>query len=87
MFGENLVKGTGFGSELANDNGSSVIRPWWYTRLGNDPANPNSGGSSGFSVLDFSLFSTFRDNVTRDLRTSSAASSATTRSTGTRPSS
>ena len=65
VFGENLVKGTGFGSELANDNASAVIRPWWYTRLGTDPGNPRSGGDSGFSVLDFSLFSTFRDNVTR----------------------
>jgi glycosidase len=63
VFGENLVKGTGFGSELANDNASAVIRPWWYTRLTNDPANPNGGGDSGLSVLDFSLFSTFRDNV------------------------
>jgi glycosidase len=65
VFGEVLVKGTGLGSELANDNASAVIRPWWYTRLGADPGDPNSGGDSGFSVLDFSLFSTFRDNVTR----------------------
>ena len=27
VFGENLVKGTGWGSELANDNASAVIRP------------------------------------------------------------
>lgn len=65
VFGENLVKGTGLGSELANDNASAVIRPWWYTRTTQDPANPNAGGDSGFSVLDFSVFSTFRDNVTR----------------------
>lgn len=64
VFGENLVKGTGFGSELDNDNASAVIRPWWYTRTTQDPANPNGGGDSGFSVLDFSIFSTFRDNVT-----------------------
>jgi glycosidase len=63
VFGEDLVKGTGFGSELANDNASAVIRPWWYTRLTTDPANPNGGGDSGLSVLDFSLFSTFRDNI------------------------
>jgi glycosidase len=63
VFGENLVKGTGFGSELANDNASAVIRPWWYTRLTTNPANPNAGGDSGLSVLDFSLFSTFRDNL------------------------
>lgn len=65
VFGENLVKGTGWGSEIANDNASAVIRPWWYTRTTPDPSNPNGGGDSGFSVLDFSLFSTFRDNVTR----------------------
>ena len=63
VFGENLVKGTGFGSEIASDNASAVIRPWWYTRLTNNPANPQGGGYSGLSVLDFSLFSTFRDNV------------------------
>lgn len=62
VFGENLVKGHGWG-DLGGDNGPSEIRPWWYTRLGNDPRNPNSGGDSGFSVLDFSLFSTFRDNL------------------------
>jgi glycosidase len=64
VFGENLVKGHGWG-DLGGDNGPSSIRPWWYTRLGDDPRNPNSGGNSGFSVLDFSLFSTFRDNVSR----------------------
>ena len=63
VFGEDLVKGTGFGSELANDNASAVIRPWWYTRLTTNPADPNAGGDSGLSVLDFSLFSTFRDNI------------------------
>ncbi len=65
VFGENLVKGTGFGSEISNDNASAVIRPWWYTRTTNNPADPRAGGDSGFSVLDFSVFSTFRDNVTR----------------------
>ncbi|KAF1081762.1 MAG: Alpha-amylase precursor [Candidatus Rifleibacterium amylolyticum] len=64
VFGENLVKGHGWG-DLGGDNGPSDIRPWWYTRLGDDPRNPNSGGNSGFSVLDFSLFSTFRDNLSR----------------------
>ncbi|MBU0550117.1 starch-binding protein [Myxococcota bacterium] len=62
VFGENLVKGHGWG-DLGGDNGPSQIRPWWYTRLGDDPRDPNSGGDSGFSVLDFGLFSTFRDNV------------------------
>jgi glycosidase len=64
VFGENLVKGHGWG-DLGGDNGPSEIRPWWYTRLGNDPRNPNSGSDSGFAVLDFSLFSTFRDNLSR----------------------
>lgn len=63
VFGENLVKGLGLGSELANDNATGRIRPWFYTRRGDDPGNPNSGPDSGFSVLDFSLFSTFRDNL------------------------
>jgi glycosidase len=65
VFGENLVKGTGFGSEIDSDNASAVIRPWWYTRTTSNPANPLAGGDSGFSVLDFSVFSTFRDNVTK----------------------
>jgi glycosidase len=64
VFGEALVKGTGLGN-LGNDNGPSDIRPWWYTRLGTDKGNPNSGGDSGLSMLDFPLFSTFRDNVSR----------------------
>ena len=63
VFGEDLVKGTGFGQEITNDNASAVIRPWWYTRLTTNPANPTGGGDSGLSVLDFSLFSTFRDNI------------------------
>lgn len=65
VFGEVLVKGLGMGSELANDNASAVIRPWWYTRRASNPSDPSSGADSGLSVLDFSLFSTFRDNVTR----------------------
>lgn len=65
VFGENLVKGTGLGSEISNDNASAVIRPWWYTRRATNPAQPLSGPDSGFSVLDFGLFSTFRDSTTR----------------------
>ncbi|HMA94155.1 MAG TPA: alpha-amylase family glycosyl hydrolase, partial [Polyangiaceae bacterium] len=65
VFGEVMVKGAGWGDLFGDDNGPSQIRPWWYTRLGDDPRNPNSGGDSGFSVLDFSLFSTFRDNLSR----------------------
>ena len=65
VFGENLVKGYGWGDLGGGDNGPSFIRPWWYTRLGDDPRDPDSGGDSGFSVLDFGLFSTFRDTVSR----------------------
>ncbi|TVR99579.1 MAG: starch-binding protein [Rhodospirillales bacterium] len=65
VFGENLVKGYGWGDLGGGDNGPSPIRPWWYTRLGNDPQDPNSGGDSGFPQLDFGLFSTFRDNLSR----------------------
>ena len=65
VFGENLVKGYGWGDMGGGDNGPSPIRPWWYTRLGNDPRDPTSGGDSGFAVLDFGLFSSFRDNVSR----------------------
>jgi len=65
VFGENLVKGYGWGDLGGGDNGPSQIRPWWYTRLGHDPRNPDSGGDSGFPQLDFGLFSTFRDNLSR----------------------
>lgn len=65
VFGENLVKGYGWGDMGGGDNGPSPIRPWWYTRLGYDPRNPNAGGDSGFAVLDFGLFSTFRDSLSR----------------------
>jgi len=65
VFGENLVKGYGWGDLGGGDNGPSEIRPWWYTRLGGDPRDPRSGPDSGFSVLDFGLFSTFRDTVSK----------------------
>jgi len=65
VFGENLVKGYGWGDMGGGDNGPSQIRPWWYTRLGHDPRDPNSGGDSGFPQLDFGLFSTFRDTVSK----------------------
>jgi glycosidase len=65
VFGENLVKGYGWGDLGGGDNGPSQIRPWWYTRLGHDPQDPHSGGDSGFPQLDFGLFSTFRDTLSR----------------------
>ncbi len=63
VFGEVLVKGAGFGSEITNDNASAEIRPWWYTRTGSSKSQPS--GDSKLSVFDFPLFSTFRDNVTK----------------------
>ena len=65
VFGENLVKGTAGATWAA-----TTTRPRRSGRGGtpasaNDPRNPNAGGDSGFSVLDFGLFSTFRDNVSR----------------------
>ncbi len=65
VFGENLVKGYGWGDLGGGDNGPSQIRPWWYTRLGDDPRDPASGADSGFPQLDFGLFSTFRDTVSK----------------------
>jgi glycosidase len=65
VFGENLVKGYGWGDLGGGDNGPSQIRPWWYTRLGDDPQDPHAGGDSGFPQLDFGLFSTFRDTLSR----------------------
>jgi len=65
VFGENLVKGTGWGTCIdSSDNGPAEIRPWWYTRTTTDACG---GGhdDSAFSVLDFSLFSTFRDNLSQ----------------------
>ncbi|MBK1694583.1 alpha-amylase [Chromatium weissei] len=72
VFGENLVKGYGFGDLGGGDNGPSQIRPWWYTRLGHDPRDPESGGDSGFPQLDFGLFSTFRDTVSKGTYAGSA---------------
>lgn len=63
VFGEVLVKGAGFGSEITNDNAPADIRPWWYTRTGSSKSQPS--GDSKLSVFDFPLFSTFRDNVTK----------------------
>ena len=64
VFGENLVKGYDWGAWAATTT-SPHIRPWWYTRLGDDPHDPESGRDSGFPQLDFGLFSTFRDNLSR----------------------
>lgn len=55
VFGEALIKGFG-------DNTPSELLPWFYTRTG---GTSEHSGDSGISVLDFSLMSTFRDNVTK----------------------
>jgi glycosidase len=55
VFGEALIKGFG-------DNTPTQLLPWYYTRT----SGPDSkSGDSGISVLDFSLMSTFRDNVSK----------------------
>lgn len=66
VFGENLVKGPHFGNDCLDpsDNGPAQIRPWWYTRTTNDPCG-SGDDDSGFSVLDFALFGTFRDNLSQ----------------------
>ncbi len=56
VFGEALIKGFG-------DNTPSELLPWYYTRTSS--ADAEKSGDSGISVLDFSLMSTFRDNVTK----------------------
>ena len=55
VFGEALIKGFG-------DNTPSELLPWYYTRTS---SASSKSGDSGISVLDFSLMSTFRDNVTK----------------------
>lgn len=63
QFGEALVKGTGWGTCVdGSDNAPADIRPWWYTRTTEDRCG-SGDDDSGLSVLDFSLFSTFRDNL------------------------
>ena len=56
VFGEALIKGFG-------DNTPSELHPWYYTRT--SAAGAEKSGDSGISVLDFSLMSTFRNNVTK----------------------
>lgn len=56
VFGEALIKGFG-------DNTPEQLHPWFYTRT--SEAGAEKSGDSGISVLDFSLMSTFRDNVTK----------------------
>lgn len=56
VYGEALIKGFG-------DNTPHQLHPWYYTRTSTGEADKS--GDSGISVLDFSLMSTFRDNVTK----------------------
>ncbi|MFZ2956217.1 MAG: alpha-amylase family glycosyl hydrolase [Candidatus Ozemobacteraceae bacterium] len=46
--------GNGYG-QLAKPFVPSEIAPWWYTRTGMDPLQPDSGVDSGLSVFDTSL--------------------------------
>lgn len=55
VYGEALIKGFG-------DNTPTELLPWYYTRTGGVGERT---GDSGISVLDFSLMSTFRNNVTK----------------------
>lgn len=65
QFGEVLVKGAGWGTCLdPSDDGPAQIRPWWYTRTTTD-CTGRGRDDSGLSVLDFSLMSTFRDNLSQ----------------------
>lgn len=54
--------GSGFG-QISGDPYDSKINPWWYTRTGNDPKNPESGEDSGIAVLDYPLFEMFSGSV------------------------
>lgn len=56
IYGEALIKGFG-------DNTPYKLLPWYYTRT--STSESDKSGDSGVSVLDFSLMSTFRDNVTK----------------------
>jgi len=63
VFGEVLAKSAAMGQEIdGNDNTPAMLRPWYYTRTGS-PSDPS--GDSGMSVLDFSLFATFRESVAK----------------------
>jgi hypothetical protein len=86
VFGEDLVKGTGFGSELANDNASAVIRPWWYTRL---TTNRPARTAAVTPACRCSTSRCSRRSATTSTTARSAASAACspwTGSTATRPS-
>ena len=73
VFGENLVKGIGW------QNPPAEIRPYYYTW--------NADGTpSGFSVLDFSLRSVFRDSIANGNSDKLAGEVLTRASTATRPS-
>ena len=54
--------GTGFG-ELSDEPASARLKPWWYSRTGHDPRNPDSGFDSGLAVLDYPLFTKMIDTT------------------------
>lgn len=55
--------GSGYGM-LAEDKLPSELTPWWYTRTGNDPLNPDAGGDSRLAVGDACLQTAFARSVT-----------------------
>jgi len=56
--------GTGFG-ELSNEPASARLKPWWYSRTGHDPRQPDSGNDSGLAVSDYALFTKLLDTTTQ----------------------
>lgn len=56
------ARGSGFGL-LASDRLPSELTPWWYSRTGHDPRNPDAGAFSGLAVTDGPLTRAFATSV------------------------
>ncbi|NLI79087.1 MAG: PKD domain-containing protein [Candidatus Riflebacteria bacterium] len=56
------ARGSGYGL-LATDRLPSELAPWWYSRTGTDPKNPDAGGFSGIAVVDYPLLRSFTGSV------------------------
>jgi len=54
--------GSGFGL-LAKDAFPSELAPWWYSRTGTDPNDPDSGIYSGLAVVDTALMRAFPETI------------------------
>ena len=63
VFADVQPSGTGFG-ELDNDTEASKLTPWWYSRTGNLPKEPDSGKDSGLRVMDYPLFKSLKETLT-----------------------